>query len=79
MNPRAIGYELAHMILQSASNKESQELRYLWMKRTKESDVHVTTSDLQKATDNLENGRSHLEALQDAYDKLEIHSIRSIK
>ncbi|VDO43269.1 unnamed protein product, partial [Onchocerca flexuosa] len=64
--------ELAHMALQSTINKESEELRYMMDEAYKiESDVNVTTNDLQKAVDNLKNGRSHLEALQDAYDKLE--------
>ncbi|EPY72840.1 hypothetical protein CB1_078283001 [Camelus ferus] len=64
--------EIAHMTLQSTINKESEELRYMMDEAYKiESDVNVTTSELQKAIDNLKNGRSHLEAIQDAYDKLE--------
>lgn len=64
--------EVAYMTLQSTITKEIQELHYMVNEAWKvESDVNATTSNLQKAVDDLKNGRSHLTALQDAYDKLE--------
>ncbi|MCP9264139.1 Nuclear anchorage protein 1 [Dirofilaria immitis] len=64
--------EFAHMKLQSTINNESQQLYYMMDEAYKvENDINMTTSDLQKAIDDLKNGRSHLLVLQDAYDKLE--------
>uniref|UniRef100_A0A0R3RIJ3 KASH domain-containing protein n=1 Tax=Elaeophora elaphi TaxID=1147741 RepID=A0A0R3RIJ3_9BILA len=64
-------FRFAYITLQSTITNEAQELRCMMNEAYKvESDVNATTSDLQKAVDDLKNGRSHLAALQDAYDKL---------